>query len=161
MKHRYQIVGILSLLSLAVVAGFLFSGSGSAAAGEETVEQILWGPYWTVQPGFTSTLEMKNNRAEETLPVNVSLYFANGEEYYLDPIQLGPRQTVVIDLNHIIESLPASVRARAGKEGTVKVIFYSANHSALMGSVSVTNPERGIAWNFRLYPSYEDAANVQ
>jgi hypothetical protein len=153
MKNRYQIVGILSLLSLVLVVGFLFSEGRSAAAGEETVEQILWGPYWTVEPGFTSTLEMKNNRAEETLPVQVSLYFANGEEYYLDPMQLGPRQTVVIDLNHIIESLPASVAARAGKQGTAEVTFASENESALMGSISVTHPERGIAWNFRLYPT--------
>lgn len=156
MKHRYQIVGIFSLLSLVLVAGFLFSERRSAAAGEETVEQILWGPYWTVQPGFTSTLEMKNNRAEETLPVQVSLYFANGEEYYLDPMQLGPRQTVVIDLNHIIESLPASVAARAGREGTLEVVHNGANFQALMGSVSVTNPEQGIAWVFRLYPSAPD-----
>jgi hypothetical protein len=156
MKHRYQIVGILSLLSLAVVAGFLFSGSGSAAAGEEMVEQTLWGPYWTVEPGFTSTLEMKNNRAEETLTVNVSLYFANGEEYYLDPMQLGPRQTTVINLNQVYESLPASIRARASKEGTLEVEHNGANFQALMGSVSVTNPEQGIAWIFRLYSSAPD-----
>ncbi len=156
MKHRYQIVGILSLLSLAVVAGFLFSGSDSAAAGDESGEHTLWASYWTVEPGFTSTLEMKNNRAEETLPVQVSLYFANGEEYYLDPMQLGPRQTAVINLNQVYESLPNSVRARAGSEGTLKLSFNSPNAKGIMGSVSVSNPERGIAWVFRLYPSAPD-----
>ena len=160
MKNRYQIVGILSLLSLAVVAGFLFSGSDSAAAGDESREHTLWASYWTVEPGFRSTLTMKNNRGEETLPVQVSLYFANGEEYYLDPMQLGPRQTAVIDLNQVYESLPSSIRARAGKEGTAEVTFEGPNESALMGSISVTNPQKGLAWNFRLYLTHTNLLAV-
>ncbi len=115
-------------------------------------EYKLWGVYWNIQPGFTSTLEMKNNRVSETVTAHVSLYFASGEEYYLRPVLLSPRQTAVIDLNRAIASLPRAVAARASREGTVEVAFDSGNASAIMASVSVKNPDRGIAWNFFLYP---------
>ncbi|MBI3664155.1 MAG: IPT/TIG domain-containing protein [Acidobacteria bacterium] len=123
--------------------------AGAVPAG---VEHKLWSVYWTVEPGFTSTLEMKNNLVADPLNVSVSLYFANGEEYPLAPVQLGPRQTATIDLNRAIESLPSAVAARAGREGTLELEFVAPSPSALMGSVSVLNPERGIAWNFFLYP---------
>lgn len=115
-------------------------------------EYKLWGVYWNIQPGFTSTLEMKNNRVSETVTAHVSLYFASGEEYYLRPVLLSPRQTAVIDLNRAIASLPRAVAARASSEGTIEVAFDSGNASAIMASVSVKNPDRGIAWNFFLYP---------
>lgn len=146
----------LCLLALSL----LLAGGGPAAAQQEWEEHGLWSPYWSVAPGFTSTLEMKNNRLAETLTVNVSLYFGNGEEYYLAPFQLNPRQTVVLNLNYVIESLPAPVRARAGNEGTAEVRFAAPNFSALMGSISVSHPERGIAWNFRLYPRGPDTPVV-
>ena len=145
---------ILSMYILLVAVGalLLLSGWEAKPALEQPVEYAVWSPYWTVQPGFTSTMEMKNNRAKETLRVVVSLYFAGGEEYHLDPILLGPRQTIVMNLNRVVESLPVSVAERATKEGTAEVKFGGPNNAALMGSISVTNPERGIAWNFRLYP---------
>ncbi|MFQ5926045.1 MAG: hypothetical protein ACE5MH_01275, partial [Terriglobia bacterium] len=100
---------------------------------------------------------MKNNRVEETLTVQVSLYFANGEKYYLAPMQLAPRQTAVINLNQVYESLSASLQARAGRAGTVEVVHNGPNFAALMGGVSMTNPEQGIGWNFRLYLTDPDS----
>ena len=139
-----------SLSVLVVLAALLSSGHGVAHQHQQP-DQVLWSTYWTVQPGFTSTLEMKNNRVDQQLTAWVSLYFTNGEENYLEPIQLGPRQTVVVNLNQVYESLPAPVRARVGKEGAVEVSFRAPSASSLMGGVSIVNPERGIAWNFRLY----------
>lgn len=140
-------------ISLLTILVLLLSVAWERTAGQgETTEQALWSPYWTVQPGFTSTLEVKNNRAQETLTVIASLYFTSGEEHYLEPIQLAPRQTAIVNLNRVLESLSPFVAARASKEGTAEVKFNGPNLQALMGSISVTNPERGIAWNFRLYP---------
>ncbi|MGH9813388.1 MAG: hypothetical protein ACRD4T_09670, partial [Candidatus Acidiferrales bacterium] len=140
-----------SLLMLVVLAALLDPGHGRTQQDPENAEQTLWSTYWTVEPGFTSTLEMKNNRVDRPLYVQVSLYFANGEEYYLERLHLEPRQTVVVNLNQVYESLPAAVRARVGKEGAVEVSFRAPSASSLMGGVSIVNPERGIAWNFRLY----------
>jgi hypothetical protein len=100
---------------------------------------------------------MKNNHVSQTLTVGIDLYFSNGEEYALPGVQLAPRQTTVVDLNSAIASLPPALAARAGKEGTLEVEFTSPTSSNLMGSVSVTNPEKGIAWNFFLYPRRTDA----
>lgn len=144
----------LPILAIFAIAIFLLTVNRPAhvAAVTPGAEYKLWGTYWTVEPGFTSTLEMKNNRVGESLTARVSLYFLNGKEFELDSVVLGPRQTVVIDLNEVHKALPASIAARAGKEGTVEVEFVGPNPSAIMGSVSVTNPRRGIAWNFFLYP---------
>ncbi len=143
------------LLCAFAIASFSPGSPPAGATGqEETPEQVLWAAYWTVQPGFTSTLEMKNNRAEETLTVHISLYFESGEEFYLDPIELEPRQAAAIHLNRVLETLPESLAARASREGSLEVKFRASTPKALMGSVSVTNPERGIAWNFFMYPVF-------
>ena len=47
-------------------------------AQSELPRQTLWGVYWTVERGFTSTLEMKNNHRTRALTVQTSLYFASG-----------------------------------------------------------------------------------
>jgi hypothetical protein len=126
------------------------------AAGQSSSAQALWAAYWTIEPGFTSTLEMKNNLVQSPLDITVSLYFANGEEYPLSPIAIGPRQTVVLDISSIIASLPPAVRARAGTQGTLEVDFNAPTPSALMGSISVANPALGTAWNFFLYAQRPD-----
>jgi hypothetical protein len=132
--------------------------SSFAASGQTSSPQALWAAYWTIEPGYTSTLEMKNNLVQSPLDVTISLYFANGEEYPLSPITIGPRQTVVLDISSVIGSLPPAVRARAGTQGTLEVDFNAATPSALMGSVSVANPVLGTAWNFFLYAQRPDPA---
>jgi hypothetical protein len=126
-----------------------FDENGCATQG---TEQKLWGVYWNVESGFTSTLEMKNNRLREYITANISLYFTNGAEVPLEPVNLAPRQTVTLNLNDIIEALPLSTVARTFREGTVEVEFIGPNSASLMGSVSVINPEKKAAWNFFLYP---------
>ncbi len=110
----------------------------------------LWSPYWTTEDGFTSTLLMKNNRGQETLRLTVALYFMDGSEYELAPIELGPRQTTALNLNRIVESLPPHLVT--SREGGAEVRFGARNNAGIMGSIAVSNPEQGIAWNFRLYP---------
>lgn len=38
-----------------------------SSTSEASSGHAVWSPYWTVAPGFTSTLEMKNNRVKENL----------------------------------------------------------------------------------------------
>ncbi|MGH9817264.1 MAG: hypothetical protein ACRD6I_14420, partial [Candidatus Acidiferrales bacterium] len=143
-----------ALLVLIAIALLTLTPTPNLGANESSnsPRHKLWGVYWSVQPGFHSTLEMKNNRMKETVTAHVSLYFESGEEWYLRPVVLSPRQTAVIDVNRAIASLPRAVAARASREGTLEVSFDATNSSAIMASVSVKNPGRGIAWNFFLYP---------
>jgi hypothetical protein len=77
------------------------------------------------------------------------VYFRSGEEYPLAAITLGPRQTAAVSLN---DALRPRLAARPDQnEGTLEIEVSDPNDQALMGTVSVTSPERGIAWNFRLY----------
>jgi hypothetical protein len=145
-------LGFVSLLGLML----LLPEAGGPRAETDATEYALWSPYWTLQPGFTSTLEMKNNLAEEGLTVHVWLYSAAGEEQYLQAVPLEPRQTAIVNLNSAIDALPAPVAARLGKQGSAKITFTGHHPSNLMGAITVTNPERGIAWNFRLYPSFPE-----
>lgn len=115
----------------------------------------LYASYWSTERGFNSTLEMKNNRIKETLIARVSIYFTNGEEHTLESLSIAPRQTLMIDIDSVIASLPASRRKRIPREGTVEVEYEGPNATSLMGSVSVTNPAQGIAWSFFLYPAYQ------
>jgi len=64
MTMRRRLLG-----AMAVAALFLFLSS--TAKADEYAVQKLWAPYWTVEPGFQSTLEMKNNRAETPLTVEM------------------------------------------------------------------------------------------
>jgi hypothetical protein len=115
-------------------------------------EHKLWAVFWSTEPGFTSTLEMKNNRIRELITAHIALYLADGAEVPLDPVTMGPRQTVMLNLNDIIRNLPPSTVGHGPREGTVEVEFIAPNASSVMGSVTVTNPANKIAWNFFLYP---------
>ena len=153
----------IALLVL-ILFGALFALPGGAPqqtrAHQHWKEIKLYASYWNTERGFSSTLEMKNNRLRETLNAHVSIYFINGEEHELPAMAIAPRQTVVLDLNRVLDSLPALQRARLPKEGTVEVEYDGPNSSALMGSVSVVNPEKGIAWSFFLYPAYRGLSNA-
>jgi hypothetical protein len=145
-----------SLVLVLVVLGSILTGPNpallSAEVSHDWPEQVLWAVYWSTEPGFLSTLEMKNNRIRDTLTARVSLYFANGHEYYLPPITLGPREAVAVNLNRIMDSLPASVARGADKYGSIEVEYNGPNSASIMGGVSVVNLDQKLAWNFILYP---------
>ncbi len=48
-------------LVLSAIGILLVPGGRRAAAPQGSTEQKLWSVYWTVAPGYTSILEMKNN----------------------------------------------------------------------------------------------------
>ena len=125
------------------------SDHAKSVTAQNDPTQTLYALYWSVESEFTSTLELKNNIMARGLTVHTSLYFANGEEQYLSALELGPRETVVLDLNRVLG--PQSNPGR--REGSLKVWFESKSASAVMGSTTVTNSEKGIAWNFFLYPT--------
>ena len=149
-------LGFITVLGLMI----LLPTAKSPRAESDATEQVLWSPYWTVASNFTSTLEVKNNLTEEVLTAHVWLYSAAGEEHYLQTVSLQPRQTAVLHLNSAIGALPAPVAARLGKQGSAKVTFTAPHPSNLMGAITVTNPEHGIAWNFRLYASFPEMPSV-
>jgi hypothetical protein len=128
-----------------------------ATAGAESPEQELWSPYWSITDGFKSSLQMKNNLAAEPLQVEVSVYLAEGGEYRLGVYTLQPRETTTLDLNRAIEAAAPTGTMRQGW-GNLEVKFESTDPSALMGSISVVNPDAGIAWDFRLYSVYPELA---
>jgi hypothetical protein len=154
MKPLRSVVSLLFCLPvLATLTGANVSRQVSHQNLPEMKEQRLWASYFSVEKGFSSTLEIKNNRIKDRITAHISLYFSNGEESYLEPVDLGPRQTAVIDLNRAMRSLTPSIAARVGNEGSVEVEFEATTPSAVMGGVSVINEGKGIAWNFVLYPT--------
>ena len=100
---------------------------------------------------------MKNNLATEPLQVEVSVYLAEGGEYGLGVYTLQPRETTTLDLNRAIEAAVPPGTMRQGW-GNLEVKYESGDPTALMGGISVVNPEAGIAWDFRLYSVYPELA---
>jgi hypothetical protein len=138
---------VLSLLAVALV---FFASLGLIIYASPTASsQKMWSAFWTVAPGYTSVLEMKNNRGARVLTVQPTLYFRSGEELTLAQIVLAPRQTGTLSLNDALS-------AELGKhpthdEGTLELEVSDPDDQALMGNVSVISQQHGIAWNFRLY----------
>lgn len=108
-KRRLAAFGILSIAILICVPTSPLGG-----LPQTPIEQThkLWGVYWSAERGFSSVLEMKNNRPDRAVTVHVSLYFLSGEEHYLTAETLGPRETKALDLNRALEALPRSVAAQ-------------------------------------------------
>jgi hypothetical protein len=154
-KHRLLLVAIVGFAAL--LGGSKWELSGAQSPPQATQTYKLWGVYWSVSPGFESTVEMKNNRLDETVTAHISVYFASGEEYYLDSLRLGPRETRNLSLNQALDAAPRGVASRASREGTLEVEFTSENSSAIMGSITVQNRRQGLAWNFFLYPALATA----
>ena len=83
--------------------------------------------YWTLEPGWNTELEMRNNMAQGKLTITPVLRTATGQEIPLIPVSLSPEQTISLNLQDAVGQVDPGIANRMGSFGSV--VFRFAGHS--------------------------------
>jgi hypothetical protein len=136
------------------VAGLLLVvvlASGLACA-QQSQEQELIVPYWTIEPGWNTEFEVRNNRRDRAVSVTTSLRLASGREVRLAAVSIEPGESKPISL-----ALSATTIAGANVEGSPMfgsaILRFEGNHTANVFSAAIVRRVgRPIAFHFDALP---------
>lgn len=160
---RPEVIGLLALMILLTIlssASFLFSrptaaqtsaaessttGSEEVVAGNEVRDFAIHAPYWSTEPGFVSTIQMRNYRVDESLTVTPVLYLIGGREVTLDPITLNPSETRVLNIN---EALAA--RGETETIGAAEIRYRHETEGVFGANLTALNVTQSLIANFPL-----------
>src|SRR5689334_20324881 len=99
-------VVVLLCWAIVIISSYLSRHSSSNAQTNKgampKVEDhtfLIAAPYWSVENGFVSTIEMKNYHVKEPLTITPVLYPLNGPEITLTPITLKPSESRGLNIN--------------------------------------------------------------
>jgi hypothetical protein len=68
--------------------------------------QELFLSYWTVEPGWSTELEVRNNVAWRDLTVTPVLRMAAGTEISLEPVTVPPEHVATVDVRQALLAAP-------------------------------------------------------
>jgi hypothetical protein len=109
--------------------------------------QELSAAYWTLEPGWDTTLEMRNNVRYWELTVTPVLRTAAGQEIALTPVTVAPQNVVAIDLRNVSQRDPNSA-TYVGSFGSVVFRFNGLNASNVFAATIVRREGQPIDFHF-------------
>jgi hypothetical protein len=80
-------------------------------------EQTVYAPFWSLEPGWSTHLEVRNSMADKSLTVTPVLRQFTGREIPLPPRTLEPNQAVEIDLGQEVANLAPELSQTVGAYG--------------------------------------------
>jgi hypothetical protein len=119
------------------------SGNNSGPSLQETdQEQVL--SYWTIEGGWSSEVQLRNNIAGENLVVTPVLRAANGEQTWLPPVTVKPDEVKGIDIRSAIEIYAPGF---AGTYGSLALRYHSLSFHNLYAAMMVHDTGHPIAFH--------------
>ena len=153
-RPRVVLLPLFLIFSLAMFWSFFASLSPSGAqttkdsmASHGKVENLnflIAAPYWSVDNGFVSTIEMKNYHVTDPLTITPILYPVDGPEIVLTPVTLNPSETKLLNINDALAS--------SGKHFTVGAAELRCNQlteGVFGANLTVLNASRSLIYNFQ------------
>lgn len=98
--------------------------------------QEVFVPYWTLESGWSTTLEMRNNVTRHDVTVTPVLRASTGQETSLGSVTVSPQHVVSLDL----ASAVAAIRANVGPFGSV-VFRFDGLHTDNLFAASIVRRE--------------------
>ncbi len=141
---------------------FLFSALLCAQTGPpphpqriKVVGPAKWDPspqevsaaYWTLEPGWNTDVEMRNNLTFRELTVTPVLRAASGQEVALTPVTIAPQHVISLDLRNLAQSQPQILNG-AGPFGSVAFRFSGLDSANLFGATIVRREGQPIDFHF-------------
>jgi hypothetical protein len=110
--------------------------------------QEIVAPYWTLEPGWNSTLEVRNNQAKSDLEVTPVLRIFDGTEVTLPSVTLHPDGVEKVDLS----ATAASLNSHVGAYGSVSFRYKSISRGNLYAAVLIRTLGYPISMHFDAIP---------
>jgi len=105
-------------------------------------EQVV--SYWTIEGGWSSELQLRNNIAGKDLVVTPVLRSASGEEASLPPISIRPDEVKAVDIRSAIETYAPGF---SGTYGSVALRYHSIAFHNLYAAMMVHDTGHPIAFH--------------
>jgi hypothetical protein len=113
----------------------------------EPVAREVSSAYWTLEPGWSTTLEMRNNLTSHELTITPVLRRSTGEEIALSPVTVAPQHIVDVDLRSPGEVNPG-ILDHSGSFGSVVFRFDGLNSGNLFPATIIRREGRPIDFHF-------------
>jgi hypothetical protein len=140
---------------------FLFSALLCAQTGPPHPQRIKvvgpakWDPspqevsaaYWTLEPGWNTDVEMRNNLAFRDLTITPVLRAASGQEVSLAPVTVAAQHVISLDLRNLTQSQPQILNS-AGSFGSVAFRFSGLDSANLFAATIVRREGQPIDFHF-------------
>ena len=110
--------------------------------------QEMFVSYWTLEPGWSTELEVRNNIAHRDLTVTPVLRTMAGTEIILTPVTVPPEHVAAIDLRQAISSTAPELLDRADSYGSVVCRYSSNSGSNVFAATMVQRNGTPIAFHF-------------
>jgi hypothetical protein len=147
-------ISAIALFSIPLIVIFRFLAPTSAnaplsrtpttVATVETTEFAIAAPYWSVEDGFVSTIEMKNYRVDQSLTIMPILYPLHGSAVALDPVALNPSETRLLNINDAL-----AAHHKHFTVGSVEIRYADVTESVLGANLTVLNKEKSLIFDFQ------------
>lgn len=103
--------------------------------------------YWTLEPGWNTDLEMRNNLRSRELRITPVLRAATGQELSLAPVRIAPQHVVSLDLLNLAQSDP-KVLEYLGSFGSAAFRFSGLDAANLFAASLVRREGKPIDFHF-------------
>jgi hypothetical protein len=113
----------------------------------EPSSQELSAAYWTLEPGWNTDVEMRNNLTSRELTVTPVLRASSGQEISLAPVTVAAKHVISLDLRSLAQSQPQILNG-TGLFGSVAFRFGGLNSSNLFAATIVRREGQPIDFHF-------------
>jgi len=109
--------------------------------------QEVSAAYWTLEPGWNTNVEMRNNLGFRELTVTPVLRAASGKEVSLTPVTVAAQHVISLDLRNLAQSQPQILNG-AGSFGSVAFRFSGLDSANLFAATIVRREGQPIDFHF-------------
>jgi hypothetical protein len=120
--------------------------------------QELFTSYWTLEPGWSTEREMRNNLAQRDLRITPVLRTTDGTEVPLASINLKPDEIVSVNLQDAVASTKPELLGKTGAFGSVVFRFDGHTASNAFAASVVRREGHPIDFHFDAYDTVADPA---
>lgn len=117
------------------------------------VPNEVYVPYWTLEPGWHTGIELRNNLLTGDLTVTPSLRTAAGVEVALSPVTVKPNEVTVVDLHAEAMKFAPQLEGKSGAVGSAVLRYTSPFAQNLYAGSMVHLEGKPIAYHFDAMPS--------
>jgi len=131
-------------------------GTRVALADWKPTQQEVSTSYWTLEPGWNTELEIRNNLAERQLTVTPLIRTAEGREIALPDVVLASEEVTSINLQQAVAQVAPELVGRIGSYGSAAVRFSGLNDRNVFAATMVSREGHPIDFHF---DGYDAASN--
>lgn len=135
---------LVSVLSLSCVLAF----SQAPATLGKVEGQVVYAPFWTLEPGWHTHFGVRNSLADKSVTVTPILRLSNGREIPLTARTIGPNQAIEVDVEQELTKLAPGVVQKVGAYGSVAFKFSGTHTRNIYADSMVSMPGHPIAFHF-------------